>query len=276
ADWNIDAYNDYAIVVQDTSSFFTIRSVSVTAPPGLCGIYLGNVTNGLLDAVASSQDYGICLVGSRRTTVRASVIGSRIIVESSSTILMENNTVAGDLDILDSNNVTAVSNHVSGTDGLVVSHSEDSLLEANNVSGSQSTGVYVFATNNTTLSGNIVWSGPQAGILLEYAANTTIRDNHLFDVGILIRPAPRFYFTTLAIPPGNFVNGWPIVFHNNCADVVENGSTLGQLIVVSCSRLMATNLTIERTHAGILLAYDNDGLVASNELRWNRWGAVWV
>jgi len=274
ADWNINAYDDYAIVVQDTSSFFTIRTVSVTAPPGLCGIYLGNVTNGLLDAVASSQDYGICLVESRRTTVRASVAGSRLIVETSSTVRIENNTIVGDLVILYSDNVTAVSNHVSGTDGLVVSHSVDSLLEANNVSGVQNVGISLYYTNNTTLNGNMVWSGTQAGILLEYAANTTIQGNRLFDVGIVTRAAPRFYFTTLAIPPGNFVNGRPIAFHSNCADVVENGSALGQLIVVSCSRLVATNLTIERVHAGILLAYVSDGLVASNQLRWNRWEAV--
>ncbi len=241
--WEINASTWHGIDIRDTHAAFIIRGNYVhSGGSNFAGVYLARVSNGSVrDNAITDNEFGIRFDDSRN-------------------LLIAGNNLSDD------------------GDAIYLARSADSILTANRITSSKGYGVLVTDSDNVTIASNTL-SNDASGIGLAWTTNMTLRANHLTSEGIYIddqsSPGSVRYFNTHTISPDNLVNGKPLYYHKDCADLSADSLPVGELIVVNCKGVRVSNLDIADTDLGIEMAFVTDATLTANRLTGNDIG-VWI
>jgi parallel beta-helix repeat protein len=123
--------------------------------------------------------------------------------------------------------------------GAFIKESHGIKITKNNFSENLITNIDCVRSNYNYIADNIINSGGNEGILLEYSKANNITNNTLEDSCIFIRGTSLTHWNTHNIDSSNTVNGKPVYFwKNRDGGVIPPGA--GQVILANCK-----NVTIE-------------------------------
>ncbi|MEJ2240608.1 MAG: NosD domain-containing protein [Candidatus Bathyarchaeota archaeon] len=150
--------------------------------------------------------------------------------------------------------------------GIWVAGSTNNKVINNEITGYNQFGIYVYFSNYTYLSGNVVTDN-NVGISLDFRCeNTILRSNHMFDNEKNFE-INYFYPSGFIqdIDTSNTVNSKPIYYwlnqHNKTVP-----SDAGFVALVNCSGITVQNLNIENNENGITLYSTNNSVIKDNNL----------
>jgi len=252
--WNItiDDWYQSGVSVSNTSAYFVLRDVSVQAPGPAYESWAVKLTltqNGTIDNVRGfgkgweETFAGIFLDTSSAVTVSRcefvpGSMGAGVLIRDSTNVTIAANFVQS-ISILHASNVTVSRNKVSVN--IAIDSSDGIVLDENEV---HHTSVYV-SSNPSGLD--------FASILLTSSRNSTLRANLLTNAGIDIAGSSSEDYTTNTVTLDNLVNGKPVRFYKNCADVVVSGVLAGQVLVAECENVRIAGLNLSYTNVAVKL-----------------------
>lgn len=187
-----------------------------------------------------------------------------------------------------------------GGDGINLYGSPLVTIFANNVTHSQ-LGILLNGSRNVTVSGNNLSRNSAEGVLVdEYSVNATVTSNRIsfnggyglsccpgnavvtgnvFTVnGLLLRTLAdgphtptsiTTFYASLKIGDDNLVNGKPVAFYRNCANMTIDGISAGEFIIANCQNLRISHLQVTYTDIGIQLIDATNVLITSNSFNSN-------
>jgi parallel beta-helix repeat protein len=195
-----------------------------------------------------------------------------------------------------------VNNYISlnGWDGLDIDNSKDINISDNNLFQNDGNGIKLGGSSNVVISNNEILSLPkmefdtnngsyetsfsshdQYGIALDSSRNTTIQGNTLNSSGIIIEgeiywnyyysdfPVHMDYFDSINITTDNLVNGKSIYYYKNQNGMNLDGDSIGQLILVNCTNVTASNLDITHTDVGVQMIFVKNSQLKSCNIQFN-------
>jgi parallel beta-helix repeat protein len=125
-----------------------------------------------------------------------------------------------------------------------------------------------------TLRGNNISDNEFWGLMLRDCTDLSLWSNVFVSDGIQMAWSELPYLDCHTITQNNTVNGNPVLYFKNCNGLQLDGMQTGQLIVVNCTDVGITNLTIGDTDSGIQMAYVSNATVALNNVSDNDYGMV--
>jgi parallel beta-helix repeat protein len=177
---------------------------------------------------------------------------------SGSCILIENSDVYFKIE-----NCTVYSSGVSFFyAGIRLLNVNNSLIITNNCS-SNNNGIYLNNSNNNTVSGNTA-NDNYYGIRIGDSNNNTILGNIMNECGLYLSGNLEM-LNSLIIDTTNLVNGKPLYYYLNEINLGPNNFTnAGQVILVSCTDSLISNLNTSKCSTGISLHYCNNNNISGN------------
>jgi parallel beta-helix repeat protein len=164
--WDINASLVNEITVANTAAYFTIDSVRVQ--DGIRGIFLTNVTHGLI----------------QNSDIEWNQIG--VLLESSPNNTISNNFVSHDTQAIVANNskgITILDNTVSFLNNvdkaILLNSAPDSVVTGNVVTMNGGWGICVINSPNVQVSRNTASSNLQTGIYMEQSPGATVSNNNI-------------------------------------------------------------------------------------------------
>ncbi len=155
-------------------------------------------------------------------------------------------------------------NYVHGNKlGIYVS-SDFARIISNNVSWNTADGIQISHSPNATIISNNISSNEGYGLGIVASMNATIVGNAFESDGAYITGDSISAFNSHNITTDNQVNGKPLYYHKDCNGLTVNGIDVGQLIVVNCTRMVASNIRIENTDVGIEMAFVNESTITAS------------
>src|SRR5207249_2190 len=143
-------------------------------------------------------------------------------------------------------------------------------IAANYVAFNNGDGVYV-GGKGEVVSGNVIAGNAEYGIELFRATNTTLHANNLTENGIYIHgdfdPTPPLSnYNSHTITPDNLVNGFPVYYYKDCEGVSVNGIPVGELIIMNCTGVAVSNLTMRPAEIGSEMAFVRNVVITGNKI----------
>ena len=303
----------YCIWIENTTVWFVIRNCAMwnaTSPasaPWGAGIYLKNVTNGILennDCSGNSRN-GIHLESSSNNNIannNCSGNGDGIRLESSSYNTLANNNCSGNsygirlesssyntitnnncfgnstygIDLESSSNNTITNNNCSGNSyGIMLESSSYNTITNNNCSSNTRDGIsLVDSSSSNTITNNNCSGNSWEGIYLWHSSNNTITNNTLWNNGIVIGigiGGDSLEDWNTHVIENNTVNGKPAYYYKN-----QNGGTVpsdaGQVILANCTNMVVSGLTLTHATIGVQLAFSSSNTITNNNCSGNYHG----
>ena len=263
--WEIEAPSGNAIEVAGTSSWFVIRNVIVNSSG--YGIYLDNAAHATVNStVVRSDEYSImvigcpgCVIVGNHATAAYGAIGAAY---------ADGYIIKGNEASIDDEGAP-----------IAIGLSNGSLVEENIVTGDRGNGIYVFECADTIVRSNII--GP-SGCIIENCVNCRFWDNEFDLSGFGVSGEFGEQLGTLDIAVNNTANGRPIHYVKNLQNTQFGDVEAGQVIIVNCSGLTISNLTIEDIAnswepsycAGIECLWNENLTLDNITLRGNAYGAI--
>jgi parallel beta-helix repeat protein len=168
---------------------------------------------------------------------------------------------------MSSNNTISDNNIISNNgDAFYIDESPNNTISNNNISENDDNGISLRSSENNTITGNTISSNTGYGIDISESPNCTLTNNNFSNDGIMINGDMLSHYDTHIMPLNNLVNGKSMHYIKNTEDIIYDGTSLGQLILVNCSGSEAKNLHIVDTDVGIIVAYSPDNLIADNTI----------
>jgi parallel beta-helix repeat protein len=229
--WEIDASTATGIEIFNTDAHFVIRDVYVhSGGSSFNGIYFDNVTNSRIENTTISDNY----------------YGIRFLNSNNATIMGSNVTKHGNF-------------------GIYFDFGNNTTLVDNNVTWNDNYGIYLDISNNSTISGNTI-SNNRLGVALWSSRSAKIAGNTFIKNGLTVGGYTLPFYDSHTIAADNTVNGYPLYFYEDCSGLDIDGIPIGQLIVVNCTDVRASNLHITDTDVGIGMAFVENVSATSNTL----------
>jgi len=141
-----------------------------------------------------------------------------------------------------------------------------STIAGNNITGSYY-GVYLDSSPNSTVSGNNITNN-EWGIYLSFSSNCTLSENEFMSDGLQV------VWSFHNIVGNNFVNGKPLVYLEDISDL--NVSDAGQVVLVSCTRMVVDNLNLSHTSVGVELWQTNNTRITNDSITHNYPAGVYL
>ncbi len=229
-----------------------------------------------------------------------SVYNRVIDVEQSQNVTAQNYTIATNcwrgMDIRSSSNLTLSSGTISSClNQGIRAESVDNLTVSGNTLTQTRPGIALFSSSSVTLHNNTIFLNEEdgvtvvdsqgvaifyneislneeAGVRLSSSLNVSMSGNNFTDDSLFIESSALEHYSSHSISPDNMVNGYPLLYYANCAQLEVDGVSAGQLIVANCTGLQATNLTILNADAAVQLAFVDAGNLTFNALESSRYG----
>lgn len=154
------------------------------------------------------------------------------------------------LDVESGRAIIANNTCTGGTEGIKVFRSESTTI-FNNTCTNYKEGISVYSSSWASISNNIL-SNNNYGIYILYSQETQIRYNTFSNCGLHIGDSSVVNYLSMNIEH-NIVNGKEIVFFIGLKDTYFDNSTYEQLILIDCSNITITNLTLNRVTTGVFL-----------------------
>jgi parallel beta-helix repeat protein len=241
--WEIEVFATTGISVTGTDAWFVIRGVHIfnSNETSSTGIGLWDVQNG---RVEDSNLLGM---------------QADIDITASSNVIVTgcNFTSYGyGVYVLGSSGVTVSRCNITGYDyfGVGASQCTNIRLEYNNVTD-MGTGMSVYDCTSVEILNNTIARSWYKGLELGRCTGISVHNNTFISDGITLTGTTVAHYDSHDITTDNLVNGKPLYYVSNQADVSFNGEPVGQLILADSTRVSIWNLVIDDTDAGIQVAY---------------------
>lgn len=263
--WEIQAPDGTAIEIHSTSSWFVIDSVVIHS--SVYGIYLHELMNATItSSVLYGNEYSIYVLWSPGCVILGNQVSATY-----------GGIVAGYADgYLIKGNQATIDDEGSP---IAVGFTNNSMVEENTVTGDRGNGIYVIECADTVVRSNVIG---ESGCLVENSVNCSFWDNELWLSGIGVGGDSGDELGTLDIAANNTANGRPIHYLKNLQNAEFGGVEAGQVIIVNCSGITVSDLTIENVTnswepwycAGIECLWNENLTLDNITLRGNANGAL--
>ena len=183
--------------------------------------------------------------------------------------------------------------------GIICLYSSNNTISENTIDSSY-VAIEMAFSNNTELFRNTI-RDCIFGILFEYSSYNSIFENQIINCkfGIIMRSydVDHSWYNQLRknelhncglivdgidlldfyqdIDTSNTVNGKPIYYYSDESDI-QIQTNAGQVILVNCNNFTIKNLILKNCTEGIHIAYSNNTLIASNDIRNNVHSAITI
>ncbi|MCK4367783.1 MAG: right-handed parallel beta-helix repeat-containing protein [Thermoplasmata archaeon] len=237
--WEIDASSAMGIKIFGTVAHFIIRDVYVhSGGEGHDGINFVNVANGCVE----------------NTTILNNYFGVHLASSSSITVMGSN-----------------ISNNEYGIRIYYVSYST---VTGNDVSNN-AYGIRIHSSSTITIIDNKV-SNNYMGVHLSSSTNITLASNALTSDGVFLSGDSLLHYNSHTITADNLVNGKHLYYYKDCAGLDIDGTPMGQLIVVNCTNVRASNLEIIDTDVGIEMVFVDDVIIMGSTISSNDFHGIFL
>ncbi|TET90150.1 MAG: hypothetical protein E3J35_07980 [Methanomassiliicoccales archaeon] len=203
--------------------------------------------------------------GNNYTTIQeainAAVDGDTVFVYDDSAPYMESLVISKTINLTGENRDTTI---ISGSGNYAVSVSADWVNFTGFTVRDAAYSISVYGSNSN-ISGNHI-SSRFYGMRLYQSSNIKISGNNFVNDGIDVDGDQLFHFNSHTITTDNTVNGEPLYYYKDCNGLNIDGIPVGQLILANCTDSSASNLQINDTHIGIMLAFSKNVSLIGNEL----------
>lgn len=157
--------------------------------------------------------------------------------------------------------------------GLDIWASTNASVANNYVNAPNLPGIWLLGSTNVRVENNSV-TDSAFGIDIGSSTNVTVFNNILTRDGLFIYGTTLPHFNSHSITPDNTVNGRPIAYYKDCADLVVDRALIGELIMTNCTRASVSNLTLADADVGIELAYVDHSTLVNNTVTGSRLGIL--
>jgi parallel beta-helix repeat protein len=128
----------------------------------------------------------------------------------------------------------------------------------NNVVEKGTDGISLMAVGGIELTNNTVEGGPLGALSLRQAYEVRLRQNRFVGAGLQIDGTEPDEYRSHDIDASNTVDGAPLVYVRDLQDMAIENRAVGQLIVANGTNVRVSNVKVEGTHAGIMLAFSSN------------------
>ena len=243
------------------------------------GIELLSVVRATLsnNSFSDNSGYGIWVGSSLEVLISRSImvrggVGMRITGSASVTVVDSYLDDHSNFGILGFGNFsisnTLIRNSGVGTAGLYL-QSANGARVIGNTFANNTRGLWVGGSTNVTIADNRVSNAEGLGIELVGSTAVSITNNTFTSDGVNLWSgflSPVEDFTTHTITPDNLVNGKPIRYYKDCANLVVEGSEVGQLIVANCENVTFSGLRISDADSAVQLAFVKGARLEASEI----------
>ncbi|NHJ25053.1 MAG: hypothetical protein EAX89_10785 [Candidatus Lokiarchaeota archaeon] len=170
----------------------------------------------------------------------------------------------------ESRGLTISANFISNNEnGLVLSASNQNTV-SNNFIYDNINGIQLFRSHNNTLFGNSIFNNKINGMYIFLCENSSIQNNYFIETGIYIIGSNYDHYSQSTIV-GNLLNAAPIIYWVEIKDkrVPVN---IGQIILVNCSSITISDVSLSKTAIGIIIGYCQNITVIYSEINNNQDG----
>jgi parallel beta-helix repeat protein len=241
--------NLYGIEIKSTTVNFIIRDSRIIngIENNHCGIYLNNVTNGVIyNCIIENNIIGVILSSSNHNLI----FNNNILSNNHNGILFFNSSE----NTIYNNNV-----FLNGLGGVYITESYQNDITGNNISYNErdirielSSGVNI--VNNTIIGNNISLSS---------STGINITNNLIISSGIIIGGDYLEHWNTHNIDNTNTINGRPVYYwKNQMGGIVPVDA--GQVILANCSDVKVENQELNDGLVGIMLGFSSDNNITGN------------
>jgi len=262
--WEIVPTSSGGITVVSSNASLVIRNVYVHSSPssGLGVVAARNIRverstfEGNSDGIRLTTAANVTIVESTFSGNRDSGVwafNSRALNISSSTV---NGSRSGGFWLIGSQDLVVINNTIRANGATT---------------GTINAGIYLEQVQTVRVSNNTIESNKPYGIRAEDIVNATITSNTLMGNGFFLTGDTLVQYNSHNITD-NTVNGLPILYYKDRPNVTLDAVPIGQLLVVNCTNVRATNLTITDAATGITLAYVDSATLASNTVSSGEYG----
>lgn len=278
--WEIDGSSSFsAIEIYDTDAYFIIRNVNLHSSL-FFGIICDMCTNGIIeDSTITDNFVGLWLENCTNFDLSNSIVSDNYIglfVYNCDNVTLTNNQIMRNLDtgiFIEATTNLIISNNnikINYLDGVFAMDSSGIQCSNNNISENGGSGIWL----NNTLSSSIVdntFVDNWLGIDIEFSIGTIVTGNMLFSDGINMWGDSLSHFNSHTIS-SNYVNGKPIYYYKNEADIIIDNISIGQLLIANCSNISIENIQISNTAIAVMLAFVENASLINNIFTENECG----
>ncbi|TFF85374.1 MAG: hypothetical protein EU551_04170 [Promethearchaeota archaeon] len=144
--------------------------------------------------------------------------------------------------------------------GIYLFYSEEITISKNNISNNYN-GIYVSWSTNNHISDNILQNNTQYGIFLDNSDLNTLSGNNMTNCGIGIDGIDRI-ISYNDISDSNLVNQKPVRFYKNTGGLIPTDFTnAGQIILINCHNCIIEDVNTSRSSCGIALLYSDNNSI---------------
>ncbi len=279
--WEINASAENGIEIQDTRADFTIRNVYVHGGRDAIfnGIELYDVRNGCIQNSTISDNYrgiyswfALADFKIAENNVTSNMMG--VDLRDSTTVNVSGNNISGNwYGIYFSGTGSTISgNAISVSNGSsIYAYGSDRIIITNNTVSNSRGGAYLSGCTRTNFSVNLLLA-PCDGLFISDSTELALSSNVIVQTGIEIGGDNTAHFDSHEIYANNLVNGKPLRYYRNQANLDIDNALIGQLIVANCTKIRVSNTQINDTRSGIEMAFVSDAVVESCNVSYNSVG----
>ena len=285
----IEAKSNIPHVIKITSDYVSIIGFKIqgVSELGRAGVFHSNVNHTtIVDNWLLLNDFGIYGSESNDNSIHDNVIGSSgfydnwgIVLHYTNNNVIYNNVISGldtyavAIELLGSHNTTVYNNSLSGSYDLGFVDSSNNIIENNNMYvGTFWAHIYIENSSHNILQNNTFTQGSNYlndGVEIYDSSNYNQFLNNTFNrVGIVVFDSFHNTFNN------NTVKSKPLRYLENVSNEVIN-EDIGQLILVNCSRILATNLELSGINVGLELFNVKDSIIDKVSIHSNNYEGIY-
>ncbi|MFW9866750.1 MAG: nitrous oxide reductase family maturation protein NosD [Candidatus Thorarchaeota archaeon] len=145
-------------------------------------------------------------------------------------------------------------------DGIYLFSSNDITVSGNTVTNNFK-GIHLDYSDNNDISGNIIQNNIEYGIYIEWSDSNTLHDNNMTNCGIGFNGGDYAISANL-VDTSNLVNQKPVYCYINSVGLTPSDFTnAGQVILISCTNALIEKINTSRGSCGIALHYSSGVLI---------------
>lgn len=279
--WEISAAAGNGIEIQGTRADFVIRNAYVHGGRDALfnGIELNDVRNGRIEDSTISDNYrgiyswfALADFKIAENNVTGNMMGVDL-RESTAVNVSDNNFSGNWYGIFFRGTSSTVSgNSISVSNGSsIYAYSSDRVTIANNTVSNSLGGVYLSGCTHSNFSSNLLLA-PCDGLFISDSTMLALSSNVIVQTGLEIGGDSIEHFDSHEIYADNLVNGKPLRYYRNQANLDIDNALIGQLILANCTKIRISNTQINETRIGIEMAFVSDAVVESSDVSYNTVG----
>lgn len=172
-----------------------------------------------------------------------------------------------------------------GGDGVTLSDCSNITITHNNMTGNSGVGLWETTCSGVTISNNsfalngwhrsgLPLTRNATGIYIHRSTDTNLGENNLTGEGVYIYHETEEEYTTISLNTSNTVNGDPIRFFRDSVGVRCEGIPTGQLIVINCSDVKVSGITIGPASVGMMIKHATDVEIADCRIHGNMFNGL--